>query len=197
MPLPETPRKAQKIDAFSTPGSMRRFAEMESGSSAVAGNWRTPASADDVFTTPKTPSQPLYPRLQLPSPTKTPTPNWFKDPPLPLAAQNENVPQADSTSESSLTSQVLTLLTNHHISLPPTTKQDLQQLLNRHDLRTQGIMKGREISRIALKDKDLKIAELQGRIGSLEAEKEMNRNVISHLKSDILASSSKRRGRKT
>jgi hypothetical protein len=201
MPSPETPRKAQKTDALSTPGSKRRSSEMEAGFSAAGGDWRTPASVDDVFTTPKISSQPLYPRLQLPSPLKTPTPNRFKDSPQPYSHNAANVlkdqekpDQPDPTT--SLTTQILNLLSSHSIALPHHTNEALQDLLSRHELRTQGIIKGREISRLAIKAKDLKIAELQGRIDGLEAERETNRSVIQHLKSDILAASKKRRGPK-
>lgn len=203
MAPPETPRKAQKTDLFSTPGSKRRFSEMDSSSSAPApnGNWSTPTSADDVFITPKTSSKPLYPRLQLPSPFETPTPNRFKDPPVPFSlnpqdGEDMTAPQPAGQDTASLSNQVFALLFSAHITLTDPTKQSLQDLLSRHDLRTQGIIKGREISRLALKDKNLKIAELQGRIGELEGERETNRNVIACLKSDMKASVSNRgRGR--
>lgn len=45
-------------------------------------------------------------------------------------------------------------------------------LLNTHDLRTQGIARGRDISRLAIKKKEERLQALIGRIEVLEAERE-------------------------
>lgn len=45
-----------------------------------------------------------------------------------------------------------------------------------------GIAKGREAVRLSVKAKDAKIAELQARIGLLEAERETDRAMIGHLR---------------
>lgn len=72
-------------------------------------------------------------------------------------------------------------------------EQDLVELLNKHHLRTQGIIKGRDITRVAVAAKDARIAELQARIATLEAERETNRTVISLLKHDMATSPKKPR----
>ena len=58
-------------------------------------------------------------------------------------------------------------------------------------------MKGRDITRVALKAKDAKIAELQQKITALEKEREMDKSIIRHFKSDMAESiaSRQRRGR--
>ena len=61
----------------------------------------------------------------------------------------------------------------------------LNEICNRHTLNLQGITRGRDISRIAIKTKDSQIAELQSKISALEAEKEANKAVIRHLRRDM------------
>ncbi|RMZ83443.1 hypothetical protein DV737_g1539, partial [Chaetothyriales sp. CBS 132003] len=88
-----------------------------------------------------------------------------------------------STSTGTLTSQVLSLLAPHN--LPADTMSSLTELLASYELRTAGITKGRDLTRLALQQKDGKIAELQSTVQGLEREREMLTNVISLLKSDM------------
>jgi hypothetical protein len=81
-------------------------------------------------------------------------------------------------SSSSLTNEALATLAG--TSIPPSVLSKLRGILSKHDLKTQGIVKGRDISRLALKAKEAKVVELQARIASLEAEKE--RSVIRGLR---------------
>ena len=48
-------------------------------------------------------------------------------------------------------------------------------------------MKGRDVSRASVKARDERIAETQGEIEGLKAEREVDRNVIRHLKRDMAA----------
>jgi len=98
-------------------------------------------------------------------PPSTPTPIRFASTPL------INQPAAETQPHCQLISQTLTLLASHHISLPPSAEQDLINLLNMHDLRAQGIARGRDISRLAIRKKDERIQALIGRIEVLEAER--------------------------
>lgn len=65
------------------------------------------------------------------------------------------------------------------------TASKLRDLLNKHALRVSGIVKGRDITRLALKVKDTKIAELQQRITALETGREMDKTTIAQFKRDI------------
>ena len=161
MAAPATPRKQLKTDIFASPGK-RRHDEIESGLA-------TPAS-DDVFTTPFTGLQgkSLF-SAGLISPVETPTFNRFKD--IPLCGDSE------------LTTEVLAALSS--VAVNNETRGAVKMVCNKHALRTQGIAKGRDISRLAIKTKDEKIAELQARIAALEAERETNRAVIRHLRRDM------------
>lgn len=75
------------------------------------------------------------------------------------------------------------------VKLSNEMEQKLVELLNKHDLRTQGIAKGRDVTRLALGSKERKIAELEARIAGLEGERETNKAVIAHLKRDIVQTS--------
>ena len=68
------------------------------------------------------------------------------------------------------------------MSIPPDVLSNLRGVLSKHDLKAQGVVKGRDISRMALKAKEAKIVELQARIASLEAEREVDRGIIKGLK---------------
>lgn len=161
MAPPETPRKAIKMDISASP-SKRRHDEMESGLA-------TPAS-DDVFTTPATGlhGKNLF-SAGLISPAETPTPSRFKE--IALGGDSE------------LATEVLAALSS--MAIDAETRDAIKTVCNKHALRTQGIAKGRDVSRLAIKSKDVKIAELQARIAALEAERETNRAVIRHLRRDM------------
>ena len=170
MPPPETPRKSVKTDALSSPGGKRRWDE---------ATWATPTSdKDDVFTTPSTElvGRRLFSTMGLPSPADTPTPQRFKD------MRPESL---------ELATEVLDGLRDLHIDLSVEAVSFLKEICYKQTLRTQGIAKGRDISRMAIKAKDLQIAELQSKIAALEAERETNRAVIRHLRRDMELSRTK------
>ena len=169
MPPPETPRKAVKIDALSTPGK-RRYDEMALPTPTM--------DSDDVFTTPTTglKGRSLFPTVGLPSPAVTPSPHRFKDIP---------------TENFELATEVLNNLRDLRVELTIDAVTSLKELCNRHTLKTQGIAKGRDISRMAIKTKDAQIAELQNKISALEAERETNKAVIRHLRRDMELSRNK------
>ncbi|KAI1612117.1 hypothetical protein EDD36DRAFT_275202 [Exophiala viscosa] len=170
----ETPKKAARTNLMTSPGK-RLFDEMAKPSNFSDNAW--PLS-DDVFTTPSTSHKSSGNGLL--SPTRTP-------------AKELSQQSGPKLTPSTLASEALDVLSQSRLDFR--VEKDLVELLNKHDLRTQGIIKGREITRLAIQSKDKKIAELQSRIAVLEAEKETNRTVISHLKHDIASSPKKGRGR--
>ncbi|KAI4208879.1 MAG: hypothetical protein LQ351_008133 [Letrouitia transgressa] len=173
MPPPETPRKALKTHAISSPGK-RRFSEVDrpgQETTPLAG----PDDADDVFTTPATgprsaASFGIAPGLL--SPAQTPTPKRYKD--AVLAGQ-----------DSELATEIVRILQSHGVPLASEIKGELKSVCDRHSLATQGIIKGRDISRAMVNTKNEKIAELQEVIAGLQAERETNRAVIRHLRRDM------------
>ena len=166
----ETPKKALRTEMFTSPGK-RAFAQ---SASADRG--------DDVFTTPSTSHRSNGSGLHLPSNTPANGP----------AQSGVALPEAEP---SMLAAEALKILRSSDSHVSSRVENELVELLNNHDLRTQGIIKGRDITRLAVQAKDKKIGELQARISALEAEKETNRRVISHLKLDIATSPKKGTGR--
>lgn len=180
----ETPRKAVKTDIFTSPGKRRRSLTDDGGT----GSLPTP-STDDPFVTPFStiPRKNLFvDKLPLESPTTrsdgrsmmspslTPTPNRYRD----VSAGNEEY--------SALTAEVFRLLDFNAVPLNGEVQEALKHTLTRHALQAQGVARGRDISRLALKNKDAKISELQNRISSLESERETDKAVIRHLRQKCL-----------
>lgn len=177
--------KAQKTGVYATPTtgnrSSRKLPWLEQMKSP-------PSSAKPYDQHLATPSKPPSkgpenarihnetPELQSSSSTLRPP-----DSPSPQARYKDAlVDPADSGS--SLTNEVLAYLASSR--LPPEKMSTLRTILSRHDLKAQGVAKGRDISRLALKAKQAKIVELQYKISRLEAEKEVDRGVIQKLRWD-------------
>ncbi|KAK5555706.1 hypothetical protein LTR46_006147 [Exophiala xenobiotica] len=171
----ETPKKAARTQSTTSPGK-RAFGQMAEQSDLADNTW--PLS-DDVFATPSTSHKSGGTGLL--SPNVTP-------------ARGRTQPIQPETAPSTLATEALAILAKAH--LDSQTEAELVDLLNKHDLRTQGVIKGREITRIAVQAKEKKIAELQARIAALEAGRETNRTVITHLKQDIANSPKKGRGQR-
>jgi hypothetical protein len=166
---PETPQKAFKTDQFLTPGSKRKREE-EYLPTPV-----TTSKGDDVFSSPS--MRRLKGRMWdgnepfgIGSPSTTPTPGRYRDASVAGDSQGSGINGYDITEE------VLGLLQGQHID--DETMSSLQTLLNKHALKTSGIAKGRDITRLALKSKDAKIAELQQKVNALETEREMDKSLI-------------------
>ncbi|KAL2070935.1 hypothetical protein VTL71DRAFT_13961 [Oculimacula yallundae] len=194
-PSPETPRKAIKTNQFPTPGSKRKFDESALPTPSTGGRttlgFSTGRQDEDVFKTPNTNSNTTWDGHQpfgLRSPSGTPTPSRFRE-----STIASDAPSQSTQNSYDITDEVLDLLKDQNLDDSTTT--NLKQLLSRHALKISGIAKGRDITRVALKAKDTKIAELQQKISSLEAQREMDKTVIRHFKSDMTESVERRRGR--
>lgn len=192
-PAPETPRKAIKTSIVATPGSKRKREEgaLPTPSTGTSQGGSSYASAkEDIFTTPSTRLQGGMwdgnERFHIPSPSATPTPSRFRE--STAASETSTVTNLNPYD---ISAEVLSLLQDQHIDEETTTS--LKQLLNKHAMKISGIAKGRDITRIALKAKDAKIAELQQKISMLEGQREMDKTVIRHFKSDMTESVERRR----
>ncbi|KAB8206101.1 hypothetical protein BDV34DRAFT_212541 [Aspergillus parasiticus] len=136
-----TPQKTPRTDYLTSP-SKRKLSDMESTSSL------TPTS---VFSPPSTACRlpPASAEISM-----TPTPSKYR-----------NALSADSAADTSeLSLQALRILESHNAVVPRKAQEELTELLNRHDMKTRGIIRGRDISRSAIKKKDEEIMELNERI---------------------------------
>lgn len=174
----ETPRKAARTAEITSPRK-----SVQSADSATTDS--TMRACDDVFTTPSTSKKHISTGLLTPSHTPA-TGN--------SQAQTQSQHQQD-LGPASLAAQALTILKAANV--PSKIENELVDLLSNYELRTQGIAKGRDISRVAIQTKDRRITELQARIQGLEAERETTRTVISHLKHDMASSPKGKGGRKS
>ncbi|KAB8258402.1 hypothetical protein BDV32DRAFT_139630 [Aspergillus pseudonomiae] len=139
------PRKTPRTDSCTSP-SKRKLSDMESAPSL------TPTS---VFS-------PRSTACRLPPASAeisvTPTPSKYK-----------NALSADSAADTSeLSLQALRILESHNVVVPRKAQEELTELLNRYDLKTRGIIRGRDISRFAIKKKDEEIMKLNERIVMLD-----------------------------
>lgn len=166
---PETPRKAVKTSGFATPGT---------GSTKA---WErnalpTPDTKGEAFFTPASRNKGgMWDGNET---ATTPTPVRSRD----LAGASTS-PGSVSTplNNYDISEEALELLKDQDID--EEIKGELKQMLSRNALRISGIVKGRDIARVALKVKDTKIAELRQRIEGLEMEREMDKTLIRQLKS--------------
>ncbi|RMY04290.1 hypothetical protein D0868_07026 [Hortaea werneckii] len=188
---PETPNKAQKTGVYATPAtSGKRKLPWE------MPQQQQPATPSTVGTNGKTvtdyfhqsPSKrpaafsPITEELEpvIETPHAAPTPATAQ---TPTSARHHNALVNPADSASTLTAEALSALSA--VRLPPDVLSNLRSILSKHDLKTQGVTRGRDISRLALKSKEAKIAELQKRIESLEADMELDRGVIRQLRWQI------------
>lgn len=181
-PPPITPRKAMKIDAFSTPNNRSNDNETNPAMPTTKLNFSARNKAtieeDDVFTTPATatPRTPglfsNYSKNNLPSTTETPTPRRFRDIP--------------GGQDSDLAMQVLQVFERNKISLNSELKDEVRAIANKHNMYTRGVVSGRDISRAMIKKKAEEIIELQGTIAGLEAEREVQYSLIQHLRRELV-----------
>lgn len=200
---PKTPHKSLKTGVYATPATTvtkRRLPWLDPEETPKATATALPSSSRVDSEAPETPSRstgitaaPTTVQLAAPTPQPPPTRTNMTTPSPPARFKDALSNPADSSS--SLTSEALETLED--IDIPPDIRDKLRSVLSKHDLKTQGVTKGREIARLAVKAKEAKIAEfetriaglenakiaeLQARIGSLEAEREVDRSVIRQLK---------------
>lgn len=178
----ETPRKAARTSELTTPSTRRvlpwntdkttasnssglqtpqtsRTAQADPFSSRLRSSLLTPArSTDAERQTAKSSS----------SPFETPIPNRFKD-----------------VGGDDLVHDVLDLLRDANVRLSSTTEVDLKTTLSRHTKASEGLRRGRDVTRATIKARDAKIAELRYRITTLEAELEAERVIVKHLQWQI------------
>lgn len=101
----------------------------------------------------------------------------------PTPSRYTNALSVDSGSDiSEFAGQALKLLESHNVVLPRRAQNELVSLLNTHDLKTKGIIRGRDISRVALKKKDEVIKGLNERVQNLESQRELDKTMGGALK---------------
>ena len=169
---PETPRRDRNAETSLTPGK-RKIEEMLGESFGLA----TPLSSSTIkgdggdFSTQ---SSVVKDSSSLFSPfLDTPTPVRFKD----------GVAQSGEAAQ--MSDDILGILRKGNITLPPHTTEDVVAFCRKQMLYTQGLVKGRDLSRKGIQKKQEKITELQSIIEGLQNERESTRAVIRHLREQL------------
>jgi hypothetical protein len=189
-----TPHKSVKTGVYATPGTTGRTTR------------KLPWPTDSASTTMTTPSSSGQKSLgeYVSTPSKPPTqsakqasntPSILNDsldseiqtqPPETPSSHHRAIPMpsllatpSPSTNQS-LTFQILPLLP----TLPQDKLSALRDILANHELRYQGVVKGRDAARTALQGKEKKIAELEMRIVGLEGEREVMKGIVERLRKE-------------
>lgn len=156
----DSPRKVPRTPGRSSPGK-RKLSEFE---------YKPPGDAA------------ITPQLSFQSKTESIPPSAEVSM-TPTPSRYTNALSGDSQEEfSEFAGSALKLLESHRVVLPRKAQNDLLSLLNSHDLKTKGIIRGRDISRLAIKKKDEQIMRLNERIQSLESQMELDRAVVNGLR---------------
>lgn len=108
--------------------------------------------------------------------TVTPTPTRSSKPATTPSSVN-----GDDAVGNTLVPEVFNLFKERGVNLDKETGDRLCELLKKYSLSMQGLAKGREISRLAVRERNAKNTELQARITALEAELETQKAVIANL----------------
>lgn len=171
-PPPVTPKKPLRTtDAYATPStSKRKLSEVDDVGYPALPTPGTTGRSDKRFANPLADMLSGGGTAGLRTPQTTPTPSRFKD------ALSGEAAALD------LSTDVVNVLQQHNVRLGDEARAPLLDLLHKNSLRVQGIIKGRDVSRLQIKAKDAKIAEQQLRITTLEAELEAERALVQHLK---------------
>ncbi|KAI5212551.1 hypothetical protein E4T38_00319 [Aureobasidium subglaciale] len=183
MNAPETPRKAVKFDALATPAtSVNRklpWLDTRAKSPAATSAKATPSRHFDLpqVLTPSISKLSVAQHAAL-TPQVTPSPLRFRNP-----SAHASSPRF------TLTADVFAALDDTSFNLPAESTSKLRDILTRQELRIEGIIKGREITRLALKAREAKIVELQATVVSLEAERDVDHAHVKRLEweKDMLA----------
>lgn len=169
---PETPQKAARTSSTTSPGKRKLFEYSHDESSSTISPLATPASSRSGRHPPSSAEVCM-----------TPTPTKYRD-----------VLSTDSKPDmSNLAHQVTAVLNKHDVVLPNEARDELLKLLNTHDLKLTGAVKGRDAVRTVLdkervlhKEENLRLSQenvkLKEQNMSLEAHTAMHLSVIDSFK---------------
>ncbi|PLB52654.1 hypothetical protein P170DRAFT_378658 [Aspergillus steynii IBT 23096] len=153
-----SPRKAARTDSFTSPGK-RKLSDMQNDApetptsvwSSRSESWRLPPPSAELC--------------------MTPTPSKYRN-----ALSGD--PRAGP---SDLALEVVKILESHNAVLPRRAQEEVTELLNKHDLKTKGIIRGREISWEQIKKNREEIKRLHERIAVLESQRDLDQKLLNEL----------------
>lgn len=172
-----SPPKTPRTEAITSPGKRKRREQIED-EDAGAG-LRTPVKRGPLFSpSPAQSSASSWPKLPPSSAEVCLTPTPTKNP-----RQSFTVESPSQINTTSLSHEAISLLERQSVVIPRSTQEELVELLDRHELRDKGIVRGRDVTRAALKQRDEEIVKLKEKIAGLERQREMDGAVLRGLRS--------------
>lgn len=161
---PESPSKAARTPRMTSPGKrrLREFAYENSTNSSSA--MATPRSSRSTTSSRFPPSS-----AEL---CMTPTPSKYRD----------VLSTATKGGSSDLAKEAIGLLEGCDDVLSNRARDQLIDLLDRQELKTKGIRHARDMARNLIRKKDNEIATLREKLSNLEAQREVDRNVINSMR---------------
>ncbi|KAF3769099.1 hypothetical protein M406DRAFT_327505 [Cryphonectria parasitica EP155] len=143
--------------------------------SSVIGDAATPTPHRNinVLLFPPTASNPSNPAAATPAATRTLTASSA----VPASPSPFKTPAA--TDHPRIADEVMSLLSTQPIS--EATRRHVRAALERHELRTKGLVKGRDAARAALEARDVRVAELQAQVVGLENARRMDKESLKEL----------------
>lgn len=175
----DSPRKTPRTNSVTSPGKRKRGSEsdIENEGDEVLQTQRgmeqtTPTGKrlSDPFLS--SPLQPL-PQSQSFDICQTPTPTKYTNPLTTSMSSTQQSPsqsQPAAAAATTLATQVLTLLERKGVVIAHSTQEELSALLKRYEMKMQGAVRGRDVTRMALKKKEEEVELLRGRVAQLELE---------------------------
>lgn len=170
---PDQPYKAPRTPTRTSPGKRKLF-------EAEYNDYNTSTSNSPIIPTPSFTHSSMSGRFP-PSSAElcmTPTPTKYRD-----VLSSESRPDM-----SNLAKEANSILDKHNVVLPNKARDELVDLLNRHQMKLQGVNKGRDVTRqmlirkeAELTKKDAEIKRLENSMTNLYAQREMDQSVIESI----------------
>lgn len=180
----DSPRKTPRTAKVTSPGKRKRGSDIEDDDEDGVGEVFQTQRGMEQQTTPtrKRLSDPFFsfssPLQSLPQSQsfdicQTPTPTKYTNP-LTTSTTTSMIQSSPSQSQpaggANLAHEAITLLENKGVVIARSTQDELAALLNRHEMKMQGVIRGRDVTRMALRKREEEVEWLRERIDGLEME---------------------------
>ena len=174
----DSSRKTPRTRNVASPGRQKRGSDIEDYDDEVLQTQQIQQQQQQQQQTPerKRLSDPFFsssPLQSLPQSQsfdicQTPTPTKYTNPLTTTTSMTQSSPA--HSQPANLAHQAITLLENKGVVIARSTQEELAVLLNRHEMKMQGVIKGRDVTRMALKKREEEVERLRERVDALEVE---------------------------
>lgn len=174
----DSSRKTSRTRNVASPGRQKRGSDIEDYDDEVLQTQQIQQQQQQQQQTPerKRLSDPFFsssPLQSLPQSQsfdicQTPTPTKYTNPLTTTTSMTQSSPA--HSQPANLAHQAITLLENKGVVIARSTQEELAVLLNRHEMKMQGVIKGRDVTRMALKKREEEVERLRERVDALEVE---------------------------